>query len=81
MTDKSVIKNKMIYLGFTGQCLEWKKCQLCTIYELLIKYSINIGMKVGDGPVQLIKGIAKYFKENSDHFFYQNEVRFMDFKP
>lgn len=33
------------------------------------------GMKMqGEDPVQLISGIAKYFKENPDHLFHKNEV-------
>lgn len=35
------------------------------------------GMKIGDDPVQMISGIARHFKENPDHLFYQNEVNYM----
>ncbi|KAI9540876.1 hypothetical protein NQZ68_036212 [Dissostichus eleginoides] len=31
------------------------------------------GMKMGEGPVQLICGIVRYFKENPDHLFCKNE--------
>lgn len=32
------------------------------------------GDQVGEDPLQLISGIAKFFKENPDYLFYQNEV-------
>lgn len=31
-------------------------------------------LQLGEDPVQLISGISKFFKENPDHLFYQNEV-------
>ncbi|XP_071062964.1 uncharacterized protein [Pseudochaenichthys georgianus] len=31
------------------------------------------GMKMGEGPVQVICGIVRYFKENPDHLFCKNE--------
>lgn len=37
-------------------------------------------MKTGKGPIQLICGIAKYFKEDSYKLFDKKEVDVIDFK-
>lgn len=37
-------------------------------------------MKTGEGPIQLICGIAKYFKEDSSKLFDKKEVDVIDFK-
>ena len=37
-------------------------------------------MKTGEGPINLIRGIAKYFKEDSEQLFAKKEVNSMAFK-
>ncbi|KAJ4942908.1 hypothetical protein JOQ06_005420 [Pogonophryne albipinna] len=59
-------------LGFSVQN---KLAQELSKKELGINNFLDTkGMKMGEGPVQLICGIVRYFKENPDHLFCKNEL-------
>ena len=64
--------------------MEHNKSNTLTLEQELSKKEKGIndflnskGMKMGDGPIQLICGIAKYFKDDSDLLFAKNEVNSM----
>lgn len=59
-------------LGFAVQT---RLSEELTIKEKPIKDFLNLkGIEILEGPLSLIAGIAKYFKENPHHLMYQNEV-------
>lgn len=59
-------------LGFAVQT---RLSEELTPKEKPIKDFLNLkGIEILEGPLSLIAGIAKYFKENPHHLMYQNEV-------
>ncbi|KAF3841801.1 hypothetical protein F7725_023752 [Dissostichus mawsoni] len=69
--QRETINDEPILLGFSVQN---KLAQELSKKEPGINNFLDTkGMKMGEGPVQLICGIVRYFKENPDHLFCKNE--------
>lgn len=67
-----LVEHTQTLLGFAVQT---RLSEELTTKEKHIKHFLNLkSIEIPEGPLSLIAGIAKYFKENPHHLMYQSEV-------